>query len=99
VDSAPAPVGLAHVIPHAESWLKDWTGAHKWIAKPHRRAFDSFVLLTSRMIWLERNGRVFNMTLSLPNTLARSILVAIHDGCRAKLVGSLVGYLGRVGFR
>jgi hypothetical protein len=87
VDSDLTPLGWQHVIPHAESWLGDWwTGARKRIAKPHRCAFDSSVLLTSRMISLERNGRVFNRTLSLSDALACSILITIHDWCRAKLV-------------
>jgi hypothetical protein len=88
VNSAPALVVLAARYPPCGVFtLGDWwTSARKQVGKPHRMAFDSIVLLTTRMIWLEQNGKMFNRTLSTRGALGHSILVMMEDWCHAKLV-------------
>jgi hypothetical protein len=48
----------------------------KGLPKPRRRAFDLVVLLVERSIWLERNDRVFNRSLSTRGALSRKIMLA-----------------------
>jgi hypothetical protein len=52
-------LGWHHAIPTADSILGIWwVDARKWIGKPHRRAFNSLVLLVTRSVWLEHNSSV-----------------------------------------
>jgi hypothetical protein len=85
------PLGWHHIIPQVESWLSNWwIGAHKRVVKPQRRPFDSVVLLTTRTIWLERDGRVFNRVPPPLHVVARSILVVLDEWCHVKLVSWLI---------
>jgi len=50
-----------HVPPAACTAFADWwTSAHKRIAKPDRKSFDSLVILAAWCLWKERNRRTFD---------------------------------------
>lgn len=50
-----------------------WTTARKQLPKELRHGFDSLVLLTSWMLWKERNARTFNCIASTPAELGAAI--------------------------
>ncbi|OEL20280.1 hypothetical protein BAE44_0018701, partial [Dichanthelium oligosanthes] len=50
-----------------------WLRSRKLVAKPRRKAFDSFSLLITRLLWLERNSRVFKGSSTLPGSLVSVI--------------------------
>ncbi|OEL28365.1 hypothetical protein BAE44_0010613, partial [Dichanthelium oligosanthes] len=50
-----------------------WLRSRKLVAKPRRKAFDSFCLLITRHLWLERNSRVFRGASRLPGSLVNVI--------------------------
>ncbi|KAG2560051.1 hypothetical protein PVAP13_8KG027800 [Panicum virgatum] len=54
------------------SYLADWwTTSRKRVAKADRMCFDSIVILTSWMIWNERNRRTFDSKIkTVPELLA-----------------------------
>jgi hypothetical protein len=53
-------LGLMQFMPVAEDNLLEWwLQSRKMVAKPRRRAFDSFVFLVIWHLWLERNALVF----------------------------------------
>ena len=50
-----------HVPPAACTAFADWwTSAHKRIAKPDRKSFDSLLILAAWCLWKERNRRIFD---------------------------------------
>jgi hypothetical protein len=56
-------VGLQQLAPVHTSTITDWwLQTRGQIPSQHRRAFDSMVLLTSWVIWNERNARIFRGT-------------------------------------
>ncbi|OEL38200.1 hypothetical protein BAE44_0000784, partial [Dichanthelium oligosanthes] len=52
-----------------------WLHSRKLVVKPRRKAFDSFCFLVSRLLWLERNSRVFRGS----STLAGPLVSVIFD--------------------
>jgi hypothetical protein len=55
------PLGWQDLVPTVDSILGIWwVDARKKTAKPRRHAFDSLVMLVTRLVWLEQNDRVFN---------------------------------------
>jgi hypothetical protein len=53
--------GLNLVEPNTNSTLEAWwDAARQLVHKKDRRGFDSLVMLTSWMLWKQRNARVFN---------------------------------------
>jgi hypothetical protein len=57
--------GLQHIMPTAQSELaRWWPEATEAVPRSKRRELNSFILLTIRSLWLERNARVFDGKLS-----------------------------------
>jgi hypothetical protein len=79
--------GWPHLAPAAEEdmvtwWLRAWDQ----VPKSHLPIFDSLVLLTARVIWPQRNDRVFNTTTLSPALLVQRLELLLDDWCKANLV-------------
>ncbi|OEL36292.1 hypothetical protein BAE44_0002689, partial [Dichanthelium oligosanthes] len=58
------------LAPTSEDCLPNWwLRSRKQVTKVRRKAFDSFCLLLSRLLWLERNSRVFRSVSQPPDPL------------------------------
>ncbi|OEL32988.1 hypothetical protein BAE44_0005993, partial [Dichanthelium oligosanthes] len=51
-----------------------WLHSRKLVVKAHRKAFDSVCLLLTRLLWLERNDRVFRNIIRLPGPFVAAAL-------------------------
>jgi hypothetical protein len=79
-------LGLQQFMPAAtDTLLKWWFRSRKRIAKPRRKASDSFVFLVSWQLWLECNARVFRNSVASTSNLAQTIFEQCNLWCRASL--------------
>lgn len=61
-----------------------WTSARKQVSKDARKSFDSFIILVSWSIWLERNNRTFNRQTRSVLQLQRHIQEQASDWVQAR---------------
>ena len=81
-------------LPHLATW---WTSSRKKLTKVDRKAFDTLVILTSWMIWNERNRRTFDSRVKTVHELWACILdeAVAWDIAGFKLISSFVVASGR----
>lgn len=74
-----------------------WTSSRKKLTKVDRKAFDTLVILTSWMIWNERNRRTFDSRVKTVHELWTCILdeAVAWDSAGFKLISSFVVASGR----
>jgi len=65
---------VLNCIRHDRVYFADWwTTSRKRLAKAERKCFDSLVILTSWMIWNERNRRTFDRRAKTVSQLVSSL--------------------------
>jgi hypothetical protein len=65
-----------------------WPRISNGLAKRHGKEMDTLIVLTARMMWLERNARVFDKATVMPMELVRKINAEFALWKQAKLCGS-----------
>jgi hypothetical protein len=69
-----------------------WLHPRDLVPKSHSPVFDSLVLLVARIIWLERNNRVFSRTSLSPAQLVQRLELLLEDWCSVRLVARSMLY-------
>jgi hypothetical protein len=64
-------------------WWLHWC---RRIARPRRRAFDSVVAMTTRLLWLQHNEKVFRGLSSTPDFVLQLMLRTCDQWCAARLL-------------
>jgi hypothetical protein len=73
-------LGLPNIAPSEHAQLGDWwPEAMAQFRAVDRRAANSFIMLTMRALWIERNARVFNRE----STTVQSLLHLLLDEWKA----------------
>jgi hypothetical protein len=82
------PYNLHYQAPTADDALALWWPAlSDAIPSRHRKEINSLVVLVARELWLERNARVFDWTVTMPAELVKRIAAEFEQWKRAKLCG------------
>ncbi|KAL6650160.1 hypothetical protein ACP70R_014384 [Stipagrostis hirtigluma subsp. patula] len=69
--------------PRSNSWLAAWDSWSANFSRPSRRGVVGLFLLITWTIWKERNGRVFNASLTTPAALSSTIRDEVREWGRA----------------
>lgn len=69
-----APLVLQQLVPRTTefSFAEWWLTSRKRLAADDRKPFDSFAVLVFRLIWKDRNSRVFDKKAVIPCVLYES---------------------------
>jgi hypothetical protein len=78
-------LGLRDIVPAGDDGINDW-----WLRAVHRfpptdrKKANSLIMLTLRMLWLERNARVFDRKMSPVNVTLSLVLEEWRIWCECR---------------
>jgi hypothetical protein len=78
-------LGLPDIVPVGDDGINEWwlQAAHRFPQADRKKA-NSLIMLTLRMLWLERNARVFDGKMSPVNVTLGSVLEEWRVWCECR---------------